>query len=108
MISIATRNAARFLEVEEDVGVVAEGRRADLVVLSANPLENISNTKAVDAVFRLVAASISEQGSACGLRSNKPMVAWTTFCSLLRLVGYVGELPDVLSPPLYAGASGEL
>ncbi len=51
VISIATRNAARFLEVEEDVGAVAEGRRADLVVLNANPLENISNTKAVDAVF---------------------------------------------------------
>ena len=72
------------------------------------PLRTSRTQRRLTLCFWLAAASISEQGSACGLRSNKPMVAWTTFCSLLRLVGYVGELPDVLSPPLYAGASGEL
>jgi adenine deaminase len=36
-------NVARYFGVENEVGTVAAGRRADLVLLDANPLENVSN-----------------------------------------------------------------
>jgi imidazolonepropionase-like amidohydrolase len=34
-----------------DTGVLAKGKRADFIVLSANPLENIRNTRAIDSVY---------------------------------------------------------
>jgi hypothetical protein len=39
----ATRNAAEFMHAEGDFGMVAPGLRADLVLLDANPLENVAN-----------------------------------------------------------------
>lgn len=43
--------AATFMRLEK-VGVVAEGNRADLLLLSDNPLENIVSTRrSVGAVF---------------------------------------------------------
>ncbi len=36
-------NVARYFGVENEVGTVAAGRRADLVLLDANPLENVSH-----------------------------------------------------------------
>jgi imidazolonepropionase-like amidohydrolase len=45
----ATLNPARFLGAD-DFGEVAAGHRADLVLLEANPLENIANTRYVHAV----------------------------------------------------------
>jgi len=34
-----------------DTGVLAKGKRADFIVLNANPLENIRNTREIDAVY---------------------------------------------------------
>jgi imidazolonepropionase-like amidohydrolase len=42
----ATSNAARFLE-RTDIGSVAPGARADLVLLSANPIDDIHNTTTI-------------------------------------------------------------
>lgn len=47
----ATRDAARFMGVSKDVGTVERGKVADLVLLDANPLDDISNTRRIDAVF---------------------------------------------------------
>lgn len=48
----ATLNPARFLGKEKELGTVATGKIADLVVLDANPLEDIGNTrKIVGVVF---------------------------------------------------------
>jgi imidazolonepropionase-like amidohydrolase len=47
----ATRDAAQFMGVSKGVGTVEQGTVADLVLLDANPLENISNTRRIDAVF---------------------------------------------------------
>ena len=43
-----TSNVARFLGT--NTGIVAEGRDADLVLLDANPLEDIANTRRVHGV----------------------------------------------------------
>jgi len=49
-LQTATLNPARFLGRERDFGTVAPGKIADLVLLDANPLEDISNTRKIEAV----------------------------------------------------------
>jgi imidazolonepropionase-like amidohydrolase len=49
-LQTATRNPAIYLGLIDMVGTVDEGKKADLVLLEANPLENISNTKRISAV----------------------------------------------------------
>jgi len=48
----ATINPARFLGVTDSLGTVATGKVADLVLLDANPLQDIANTKRIRAVIR--------------------------------------------------------
>ncbi|HEY7213451.1 MAG TPA: amidohydrolase family protein [Thermoanaerobaculia bacterium] len=49
-LQAATLNPARFLDKEKDLGTVAKGKIADLVVLEANPLADIGNSRKIDAV----------------------------------------------------------
>jgi imidazolonepropionase-like amidohydrolase len=42
-IKAGTRDAARFLNQENEFGTVAVGRRAELILLSANPLDDVGN-----------------------------------------------------------------
>ncbi len=46
----ATMRPAEFFGLDGETGTVTEGKWADLVLLSANPLDDISNTRALDAV----------------------------------------------------------
>jgi len=46
VITAATRNAAAVLRLE-DVGMVAPGKSADFLVLEANPLDDITNTRRI-------------------------------------------------------------
>ena len=48
----ATINPARFLGVTDSLGTVVPGSVADLVLLDANPLEDIANTKRIRAVIQ--------------------------------------------------------
>ncbi|MFN8583349.1 MAG: amidohydrolase family protein [Gemmatimonadaceae bacterium] len=49
-LQMATINPARFLNKTNDFGSVAAGRLADLVILRANPLTDIANTRAIAGV----------------------------------------------------------
>jgi hypothetical protein len=49
-LQAATYKAAEFLGMTDSLGTVATGKIADLVLLEANPLENIGNTRKIAAV----------------------------------------------------------
>ena len=51
IIQIATKNAAEALGISNSTGTIEEGKQADLLVLSSNPLENISNIKDIEIVL---------------------------------------------------------
>lgn len=44
-LAAATRNPAEFLKALDTVGTIERGKRADLVLLEANPLDDIANTE---------------------------------------------------------------
>jgi len=50
-LQTATRNPAIYSGLIDMLGTVEMGKKADLVLLEANPLENISNTKRITAVI---------------------------------------------------------
>jgi imidazolonepropionase-like amidohydrolase len=51
VIEIATNNGAKALGIDDIVGTIQAEKQADMIVLSANPVENISNTKKIEAVI---------------------------------------------------------
>jgi len=51
VLAMATRNAATARGLGGELGTVEAGKRADLVVLSADPLQSIRNTRAVEYVL---------------------------------------------------------
>ena len=50
VIVAATGNSAAFMELD-DAGTVEAGKSADFVVLDANPLDDIANTRAIESVY---------------------------------------------------------
>jgi imidazolonepropionase-like amidohydrolase len=51
VITAATRDPAEFLGLDQ-LGMVASGKSADFLVLDANPLDNIANTRRISRVYR--------------------------------------------------------
>ena len=51
-IESATYNPALYFNMEDQLGLIKEGYVADLIILSKNPLDNISNTKKIETVIK--------------------------------------------------------
>src|SRR5919112_4369108 len=51
VIKIATNNGATALGIDDRVGTIESGKEADMIILTSNPIENISNTKGIAAVI---------------------------------------------------------
>jgi hypothetical protein len=49
-LQTATLNPARFLGTEKDFGTIEQGKVADLLLLDANPLDDIANTRKIGSV----------------------------------------------------------
>lgn len=50
-LQTATINPAKFLGLEKSLGTVEKGKLADLILLEANPLDDIKNTRKISAVI---------------------------------------------------------
>ena len=50
-LQTATLNPAKFLGLEDRLGTIEKGKLADVVLLNANPLEDIRNTEKIEAVI---------------------------------------------------------
>ena len=51
VLTIGTQNRARALGIAKEVGTIEEGKRADLVVLRADPLDDIRNTRKIELII---------------------------------------------------------
>jgi hypothetical protein len=51
-LELATNEGAYFLGAEEDVGSLAVGKLADLMILNSNPLDDIRNTTDIQSVMK--------------------------------------------------------
>ena len=52
VLKTATLNPAIYFGLEKELGLIQEGMFADLVLLNANPLEDITNSKQIEGVFK--------------------------------------------------------
>jgi len=50
-LAAATLRPAQFFGLEEKMGTIEAGKSSELVLLSANPLDDISNTRSIEAVI---------------------------------------------------------
>jgi imidazolonepropionase-like amidohydrolase len=50
-LEAATRRAAEMLGGDDEFGTLEPGKRADLLILAANPLEDIRNTRTLEVVI---------------------------------------------------------
>lgn len=50
-LAAATRLPAKWLGIDGEVGTVEAGKRADLILLDANPLSDVKNTRNISGVF---------------------------------------------------------
>ncbi|MDW3192664.1 MAG: amidohydrolase family protein [Cytophagales bacterium] len=51
-LKTATYNPARYFNMENELGTIKENHWADLLILDANPLENIDHTRQINAVIK--------------------------------------------------------
>ncbi|WP_316742924.1 amidohydrolase family protein [Pedobacter antarcticus] len=51
-IGTATKNSAIAMQLEKRYGTLEKGKVADLIILSGNPVEDIKNTRKIEAVYK--------------------------------------------------------
>lgn len=69
----ATRDAAACMKVTDRLGTLEKGKWADLLVLGANPLADIRNTRTLESVWiagNRVGGSSSNSATGCGLQAT--------------------------------------
>ena len=71
-LQAATKTASEILRLDADLGTIEEGKIADLVLLDANPLDDIGNLTAVTRVFQ------------AGKEVNLPLYDLTDFFELVH------------------------
>lgn len=52
ILQLATRIAAEVLRQQHDIGTITPGKRADLLILNADPLADIHNTRTIETVIK--------------------------------------------------------
>jgi adenine deaminase len=100
-IRAGTSDAARFLHRDDEFGTVAVGRRADLLLLSANPLDNVGNTsKRVGVMLRgnwlpeeQLQKNLWRNASQCPACHRRPSSERTSAQGIARTAGHCGD-PD--------------
>ena len=91
----ATINPARFFNIEAQAGSIAKGQRADLVLLDANPLDDIRNTRKIAAVILRGAASRSQgtqptiEGDRRKLERQLPIFESCVRTALSKTTGFI-------------------
>jgi imidazolonepropionase-like amidohydrolase len=101
-LQAATRNPARFLGKETAWGTVEQGKMADVVLLDANPLENIRHTRAIRAV--VLNGRLLDRPTLDALLAQAEAAAQVAPEPLPDDVTIVVPTPDV--PPAMAAFSG--
>jgi len=69
VLKIATHNGAKSLGILDDVGTVAVGKRADLILLREDPSKDISATRTIERVMqggRLLDSAVLLSGGSPG------------------------------------------
>lgn len=79
VITMATRDNAEFLGRGGDLGTIARGKRADLIVVGADPLKDIRNLRRIEMVFkdgRIIDTTYHPDFSAPTRRPNLKRPLW--------------------------------
>jgi imidazolonepropionase-like amidohydrolase len=63
----AASGAAKAMQISDQVGTLEPGKIADLVVLTANPLDDIRNTRKIDSVW-LGGNRVTQKGTSSSTR----------------------------------------
>jgi len=52
ILKMGTHNAAKMMDVLDELGTIEKGKIADMILLDKNPLESIKNTLSINTVFK--------------------------------------------------------
>lgn len=83
----ATIEAARFAGLEKDSGSIEVGKRADLLLLTADPLQAIGNSRRIDGVF--LAGRLYDRRGVDALKSHIRRVAASPAVAAKLIWGFV-------------------
>jgi cytosine/adenosine deaminase-related metal-dependent hydrolase len=91
-ITIATGDTAKLIGIK-DRGTLKKGNRADLVVLAANPLDNIGNTKTLVVIYH-DGREVAPRASAPAVAKSQPLPGADAL-ALYSAALAVGPIEDV-------------